>query len=360
MKDLVHKKCKECSKNPSYGIDKSEYCAEHKKEGMKSFQKKCKEENCFKNPSFGINKREFCLEHKKQNMKRLSNKNCNQDNCNKQSIFGINKREFCLEHKKEGMIDLTHKKCKECSTRPSYGVDKPEYCSRHRKEGMKDLVHKKCLEQNCDKRPSFGIEIPEYCSIHKQEDMKSFQKKCLDEKCNKRPSYGVDKPEYCSEHRKQGMKDLKHKKCEKCDLFTVVKEPLLCSYCNPNKRQKTKENEIEKLLVANNIQFLKDKHCAINNECNKYRPDFLIDRNTFFLIIECDEDAHRQYDKDCEIIRMNNICYNLGLPCVFLRYNPDNKSFNKKEKEQTLLERVKFYLEKEEIETSIEVEYLFY
>ena len=95
-------------------------------------------------------------------------------------------------------------------------------------------------------------------------------------------------------------------------------------------------------------------------ECNKYRPDFLIDRNTYFLIVECDENAHSFYEKGCETIRMNNICYNLGLPCVFIRYNPDKKGIGKKEKEEKLLERINFYMKKELVDEGIIVEYLFY
>jgi len=357
------KMCKEegCNKVPNYGIEKAEYCSLHKKEGMKDIKhKKCKEENCIKLPWYGIKNREYCTEHKKEGMKSFRSK-CKEEDCNKTPSYGFEKIEYCSIHKKKGMKNIKHKKCKEqdCKKIPSFGTETSEYCAEHKKEGMKSF-RSKCKEEDCKKIPNFGIEKAEYCAEHKQEGMKSFWKTCKEEDCNKTPCYGVETPEFCFKHKTDKMKDLKNKKCIKCNLFRINKQPFLCSYCNPNKRQKTKENEIEKLFVANNIQFIKDKNCAESSSCNKYRPDFLIDRNTYFLIIECDEDAHRQYDRHCETIRMNNICYNLGLPCVFLRYNPDNKSVSKKEKEQTLLERVKFYLEKESIETSIEIEYLFY
>jgi len=61
----------------------------------------------------------------------------------------------------------------------------------------------------------------------------------------------------------------------------------------------------------------------VGGECGKYRPDFLYDATTHFVIVEVDEDQHRGYDPECERIRMINIVQALGLRCVFVRYNPD-------------------------------------
>ena len=48
----------------------------------------------------------------------------------------------------------------------------------------------------------------------------------------------------------------------------------------------------------------------------------------------------------------------LGLPCVFLRFNPDKKGINIKEKYSVLNERINYYKSKE-LSNPI-VEYLFY
>ena len=69
-----------------------------------------------------------------------------------------------------------------------------------------------------------------------------------------------------------------------CRLFYVTKRTnYLCSYCNPEKSKlvKTKENRLRDFLTKNN-----------NDCCLKYRPDFLIDSDSYFIIIECDENAH--------------------------------------------------------------------
>ena len=132
---------------------------------------------------------------------------------------------------------------------------------------------------------------------------------------------------------------------------------MLCSYCNPSIGQKTKENEIKKLLEENNYDFSHDKHCSAGWSCSKYRPDFLFDREYYYVIIEVDENAHKNYDQDCEKIRMNNIVDNLGLPVMFIRYNPDNRGVPKKECHKRLLETLdKCLYEYQELY----VNYLFY
>jgi hypothetical protein len=149
--------------------------------------------------------------------------------------------------------------------------------------------------------------------------------------------------------------------CKSCRLFLVKKKTnFLCSYCNPDKptRQKTKEIRVKTFLEENNYKFIYNKKCNLDNSCQTYYPDFLIDCNTFFLIIECDEDAHNNYDKDCEKIRENNICFALGLPCVFIRFNPDKKKIKMKIKEKVLKSYIDYYIAKEKCDN--EVCYLFY
>jgi hypothetical protein len=62
--------------------------------------------------------------------------------------------------------------------------------------------------------------------------------------------------------------------------------------------------------------------------CLRYRPDFLFDCITHYLILEVDENQHKLYEWFCEQIRMLNLCHALGSsrggkPTGCLRYNPD-------------------------------------
>lgn len=121
---------------------------------------------------------------------------------------------------------------------------------------------------------------------------------------------------------------------------------------------KTKENQVRDLLLKNDIDFIQDK--VLQNECClKYRPDFTIDCGSYFIIIECDENAHSHYDKECEVIRMNNISSIVGLPIKWIRYNPDNKSVSKAQKEYALIQLIKSNMNKNFLH-NLEVEYLFY
>lgn len=74
-------------------------------------------------------------------------------------------------------------------------------------------------------------------------------------------------------------------------------------------------------LQQNNIDLIHNR--SVGNICGNYRPDILIDCNTHFIVVEVDENQHQYYDQNCEMARMNNIYIALGLPVIFLRYNPD-------------------------------------
>ena len=149
--------------------------------------------------------------------------------------------------------------------------------------------------------------------------------------------------------------------CKECKIFVVSKKNnYLCSYCNPNqsKYKKTKEIKLKTFLESCNYKFIHNRKCNIDKSCQTYFPDFLIDCNTFFVIIECDEFAHKTYDKKCEKIRENNITYSLGLPCVFIRFNPDKKDIKMKIKETILKSYIDYYICQEFFNN--EVQYLFY
>lgn len=57
-------------------------------------------------------------------------------------------------------------------------------------------------------------------------------------------------------------------------------------------------------------------------------PDIRIDCLSYQLIVEIDEFKHRGSRYSCEEQRMRDIIAKLGQPCVFIRYNPDNKKSN--------------------------------
>ncbi len=148
--------------------------------------------------------------------------------------------------------------------------------------------------------------------------------------------------------------------CLSCRSFVVNKSNnYLCSYCNPIKKikQKNKEIKLKKWLDSENYIITYNKRCQINNKCYMY-PDFLINCNAYYLIIECDEFAHKSYSYIDERIRENNIYKALGLPCVFIRYNPDNKKIKEKTKLIILKSYIEYY--KNLKNSNNELKFLFY
>jgi len=224
-----------------------------------------------------------------------------------------------------------------------------EYSENH-KEQRKEYYEKN-KEQIKEKRKEY---IKEYSENHK-EQRKEYSKEYRENNKEKIK-------EYCEANKQKIKEQMKeYTKCRSCKLFqTRSKTKYLCSYCNPDKptRQKTKEMRVKTFLEECNYKFIHNRKCNLDGSCQTYYPDFLIDCNTFFLIIECDEDAHKSYPIDCEKMRENNICYALGLPCVFLRFNPDKKKVKMKVKEKVLKSYIEYYMNRESMNN--EVQYLFY
>ena len=76
-------------------------------------------------------------------------------------------------------------------------------------------------------------------------------------------------------------------------------------------------------------------------------------------MVEVDEFKHRGADYKCDERRMYDIIAKLGVPCIFIRYNPDSEDSDDK----MLLKIIQKYLDLEnEIwnEYGFYVEYLFY
>ena len=125
--------------------------------------------------------------------------------------------------------------------------------------------------------------------------------------------------------------------CISCNLMNVNNKNNLCGYCDPNSKKKiaTKEMKVVKFIQDNSIEFIHNK--SVGYTCGNYRPDILIDCNTHFIVVEIDENQHESYNQNCEMARMNNIYVALGLPTIFLRYNPDKVFHNNNLKKLVLI-----------------------
>ena len=186
--------------------------------------------------------------------------------------------------------------------------------------------------------------------------------------CKKHGEFNM-KPDY---HIRGNSGCQKCNYCPSCQLWRTWGK--LCEYCKPKSKnklyQKTKEYAVVKYLKEKlpDYDFIHNK--SVGSECTKNDkqisnghlfPDIIFDCDFYHLIVEVDEHKHRAANYKCEEQRMYNIIAKLGLPCIFIRYNPDSKESNK----DILLNKIQKYFDIVEQDTPWDdygfmVEYLFY
>ena len=230
-----------------------------------------------------------------------------------------------------------------CKTRPNFNVEgekKALYCSKHKKDGMVDVKHKTCCEKGCKTRPSYNVEGEKkalYCAQHKKDGMVNVKSKtCCEKGCKTQPIYNVEgeKALYCAQHKKDGMVNVKDKTCNSEWCWTLVSNKYdgYCLYCFMNlfpdkpvsRNYKTKEFAVVEFVKNEfpDVDWVEDK--KVRGGCSKRRPDLLLDLGYQIIIIEVDENQHREYDCSCENKRIMELSRDVGHESiVFIRFNPD-------------------------------------
>jgi hypothetical protein len=294
-----------CSKQASYGSEggKCLYCTTHKLSGHVHLRsRRCAAPGCTKHPSFGDKGliATFCKDHKPDDYASVTPYKCQAAGCTKQAHYGergSKKRTHCAEHKLEDHADLRTVRCQEpeCDTAPHFGVKgtkKPTHCKTHAPEGYVDVVSRRCEGPDCDVMPSFGPK-------------------------------GTTTAVYCKAHAPDDYENVRRPRCPNCNLFTT-NDGKLCAACNPNAHQKTREMGVVTFLEKQQIilgKFVHDK--LVDTDCGRERPDIRYDCATHHVIVEVDEDQHRDRAFACEQTRMAKIIQALGGAVTFIRYNPD-------------------------------------
>jgi hypothetical protein len=144
---------------------------------------------------------------------------------------------------------------------------------------------------------------------------------------------------------------LSKKGCSKCQMcqscLLWMTNGRLCAYCKPQTQKnslymKTKEMDVVKFLKDNlpNTDFIHNKSVGTDCTDGHLFPDILFNCNWYNLIVEVDEFKHRGSAYECDKKRMYDIIAKTGLPCIFIRYNPDNKNSDK----NVLLNKINKYL----------------
>lgn len=139
--------------------------------------------------------------------------------------------------------------------------------------------------------------------------------------------------------------------CPKCQIWRTLGK--ICKYCkhtqNKILHQKTKELAVVKFLknALPDHEFIHNK--SVGKDCTDGHlfPDIRFDCIHYHLIVEVDENKHRGSQYECDEQRMRDIIAKLGQPCIFIRYNPDNKVSDK----NTLLDTIGEHIDLDESST---------
>lgn len=209
-----------------------------------------------------------------------------------------------------------------------------------------------------------------YLEANKKQDQYDMRKNNFIQKSNivHNYKYGYDKVIYinektlviivCPNHgdflKYPGDHMRKHHGCNKCNLcpscglFRTFGE--LCSYCKPANENKLYQATYKKSKEYAVVNFLKDNmpdeifihNKSVGNQCTDTHlfPDILFERLCYNVIVEVDEHKHRGASYACDERRMYEIVAKVGVPCVFIRYNPDDKNSDK----DVLLDKLNSYL----------------
>lgn len=392
MVDVKNKVCDKdgCNKQPRFnyeGETKGLFCKEHCECEMVNVveKRKCEIEGCKRQPTYSFedeSKPRFCKEHKENDMINIRDRKCEIEGCKKIPNFnyeGDAKGKFCKEHKDKNMVDVKTRKCfkKGCNVQPIFnfkGELSGKYCVNHKEDSMINVVNSLCEKEGCKTRSNFGYcgTTTSHCNQHKLDYMINKPKRtCIGsviEECKEMSIYGKNEPLHCEEHKLQDEICWLVKRCNNCGRNKeLLNKDDLCGICcdkpfyEESKRiNKFKENIMVKYLRKNidGNEILADR--IIDSTCNLYRPDILYDCGTHIVVIECDENQHKNYPwESCSLNRslehmeekrMYEIMIAYGLPAIFLRWNPDifkvndtiNKKYNNDKKLEMLVKWVKY------------------
>lgn len=352
MVDVKHKKCcyDGCQRRPNFnkvGESIGLYCSKHKLDGMICVTvKKCKYTGCTIMPTYnfsGTTKGIYCKEHKLDGMIDVRNRNklCKYRGCKTRASFNIigeTKGIYCQKHKSDEMIIVTVKLCQYngCTILPTFnniGEKKGLYCAKHALKDMIAVTHIKCQHIDCYKRAYFGLVGygPILCPKHKNDVKHTVFEP--NKKCNECDDYAVCGNKYrihCEKHKEDNELNLIERPCKKCGFDNLLDKDDTCRLCNPQSFQKyrlAKQNLVKSILENNlddNLKFLESCDKIIDyGLCGKERPDFLFDCKDHYVVLECDENQHKERLCECEFSRMINVSQSLGMHTIFIRYNPD-------------------------------------
>lgn len=240
--------------------------------------------------------------------------------CNKGPCYGYpgNPALRCKEHAIHGMKNVKNKKCEQCDKQPTFGY--PEKvalrCKDHILEGMVDVKIKKCEKNGCTIQCKYGFpgQSPQRCGKHALDGMQNLRHKRCQRGCGK---FAQGKTNFCADHGGGA-------KCASCKQICVASEGMWCYNCRTGtERLKQRELMVKEFLNENSLGSYSYHDETLPCSPSRRRPDFVWVLKDRIVILEVDEDAHRFYNRECEVSRVTELMEQTGgLPLVLIRFNP--------------------------------------
>jgi hypothetical protein len=354
MVNVKHKTCAyfKCNIRPTYNTVGSKtpmYCKQHALPEMVNVVSKfCVNQGCYIRPTYntvGSKIPMYCKQHALPEMVNVVSKFCVNQGCYIHPTYnsvGSKTPMYCKQHALPDMINVVSNVCINpgCNIRPNYniiGSKKALYCKTHALAGMIDIKNKICKYPECTARILYGIpgKPPTNCAKHRETGMLQRPNgKCIS--CKAPAIYGIKlKPRHCETHKVDEDVNLTERECISCGLLYVLDKDNRCENCNPESFARAalaKQNALMTYLdVHGHPGTTLDDRIIDGGVCGKERPDRVIDLGDKIIVIECDENQHRERACSCEQARMVNIAQSFGgVPVYFIRWNPDNYKTEKK------------------------------
>jgi hypothetical protein len=200
-------------------------------------------------------------------------------------------------------------------------------------------------------------------------------KRC--EMCKELGVWGInnqEKTRRCHAHKQPEDKNLIEGNCVSCGLEAVLNPDKICEFCGEigiiKRTMLQKQHHIKEQLEAH-FKIESYDRMVDGGICSRRRPDIIIDSPYRKIVVEIDEYQHKRskdYSPDCEYKRMWDITQALGMPTVFIRFNPDNyrtcsKVINTciQERVETLVSWIRTIVERQPLpDVFLSVLYLYY
>lgn len=272
---------------------------------------------------------------------------CKEGLCKNTALYGNNYALYCKAHKEDNM-EIKPRKCVSCSDIATHGKEYIKYCCEHAPIKVRFLIT--CIVCKA-RKAKYCVPLsnePTHCFEHKNKLMQVFQNNIGNDLCvicNEAALYGnfFSKKTHCEAHKLSHQ----HKSIDALETLKLSKiYALICIIATLGCAQKpcTKENRVKQLLIDNKINFIHNRTAQNSSRKSKYRPDFVIEKESFNIIVEVDEHQHKNYCKIKEVERMEQIYNDFGCKnTIFLRYNPDHciKNTPIKIREEILINTIK-------------------